>query len=69
MKSKILEVIGMQKKIYLVKDEKNLNALLTRYLQREGDEVKTFANRKFALEEIIEMPDLWILNIMLTMKI
>lgn len=55
----------MPKKIYLVEDEKSLNILLEKYLQKEGYEVTTFSNGKSALEKISDMPDLWILDIML----
>ncbi|AJA46319.1 transcriptional regulatory protein CssR [Clostridium pasteurianum DSM 525 = ATCC 6013] len=55
----------MSKRIYLVEDEKSLNILLEKYLQREGYEVVTFSNGKSALERIKDMPDLWILDIML----
>lgn len=55
----------MPKKIYLVEDEMSLNILLEKYLQREGYEVTTFSNGKSALERIKDMPDLWILDIML----
>jgi len=52
-------------RIYLVEDEKSLNILLDKYLQREGYEVSTFFNGNSALERIKDMPDLWILDIML----
>lgn len=55
----------MPKKIYLVEDEKSLNILLEKYLQREGYEVTTFSNGESAIEKIKDMPDLWILDIML----
>ena len=55
----------MSKKIYLVEDEKSLNILLEKYLQREGYEVTTFFNGNSAIEKIADMPDLWILDIML----
>lgn len=55
----------MNKKIYLVEDEKSLNILLDKYLQREGYEVTTFADGESAIERIKDMPDLWILDIML----
>lgn len=51
--------------IYLVEDEMSLNILLEKYLQREGYEVTTFSNGESALERIKDMPDLWILDIML----
>lgn len=55
----------MSKRIYLVEDEKSLNILLEKYLQREGYEVTTFENGMSAVERIKDMPDLWILDIML----
>jgi two-component system response regulator CssR len=58
-------VIALPKKIYLVEDEKSLNILLEKYLQREGYEVTTFSDGESALERIKDMPDLWILDIML----
>ena len=61
----ILEVMNLPKRIYLVEDEMSLNILLEKYLQREGYEVTTFSNGKSALERIKDMPDLWILDIML----
>jgi Response regulators consisting of a CheY-like receiver domain and a winged-helix DNA-binding domain len=58
-------VINMPKRIYLVEDEKSLNILLEKYLQKEGYKVTTFANGRSAIERIGDMPDLWILDIML----
>jgi len=55
----------LAKKIYLVEDEKSLNILLEKYLQREGYEVTTFSDGLSALDRIKDMPDLWILDIML----
>ena len=55
----------MPVKIYLVEDEKNLNMLLEKYLEREGYEVTTFFDGNSALERIKDMPDMWILDIML----
>jgi two-component system, OmpR family, response regulator CssR len=52
-------------RIYLVEDEKSLNILLDKYLQREGYDVTTFFNGNSALERIKDRPDLWILDIML----
>jgi len=52
-------------KIYLVEDEKSLNILLEKYLQREGYEVTTFSNGNSAIARIKDMPELWILDIML----
>ncbi|MDU1320311.1 MAG: response regulator transcription factor [Clostridium botulinum] len=55
----------MGRKVYLVEDEKSLNILLEKYLQREGYEVTTFFNGSSAIERIKDTPDLWILDIML----
>ncbi|MCR1972912.1 response regulator transcription factor [Clostridium sporogenes] len=55
----------MGRKVYLVEDEKSLNILLEKYLQREGYEVTTFFNGSSAIEKIKDTPDLWILDIML----
>ncbi|WP_326512474.1 response regulator transcription factor [Clostridium intestinale] len=55
----------MDKTIYLVEDEKSLNILLERYLQLEGYKVTTFLDGDSALQKIKDMPDLWILDIML----
>lgn len=55
----------MGKRVYLVEDEKSLNILLEKYLQREGYEVTTFSDGSSAMEKIKDMPDLWILDIML----
>ena len=58
-------MIHLSKKIYLVEDEISLNLLLEKYLQREGYEVTTFSNGNSAIARIMDMPDLWILDIML----
>ncbi len=55
----------MGRKVYLVEDEKSLNILLEKYLQREGYEVTTFLNGSSAIERIKDVPDIWILDIML----
>lgn len=55
----------LQKRIYLVEDEKNLNLLLQKYLEKEGYIVNTFSDGSSALEKINDIPDLWILDIML----
>jgi two-component system response regulator CssR len=55
----------MGRSIYLVEDEKSLNILLEKYLQREGYEVTTFFDGKSAMDCIKDMPNLWILDIML----
>lgn len=58
-------MIHLSKKIYLVEDEISLNMLLEKYLQREGYEVTTFSDGNSALAKIKDLPDLWILDIML----
>ncbi|MEQ8154593.1 MAG: response regulator transcription factor [Clostridiaceae bacterium] len=55
----------MGRRVYLVEDEKSLNVLLEKYLQREGYEVTTFSDGNSAIERIGDEPDLWILDIML----
>lgn len=55
----------MSRKIYLVEDEKNLNILLKKYLQKEGYEVTAFLDGQSAINKINDNPDLWILDIML----
>lgn len=51
--------------IYLVEDDKNLNLILSTYLQKEGWEVSSFFTGEEALNAIKNPPDLWILDIML----
>ncbi|MGL5649170.1 MAG: response regulator transcription factor [Clostridium sp.] len=55
----------MKKKIYLVEDERNLSLLLEKYLTVEGYEVTIFDLGMKALEKVNDMPDLWILDVML----
>jgi two-component system, OmpR family, response regulator CssR len=55
----------LPRKIYLVEDEKNLNILLQKYLEMEGYSVTTFFDGSTAMDRIKDMPDLWILDIML----
>ena len=55
----------MPHKIYMVEDEKSLNVLLEKYLQKEGYEVTAFFDGNSALEKIKDLPDMWILDIML----
>jgi len=55
----------MSRKIYMVEDEKSLNVLIEKYLLKEGYDVITFADGKSALERLKDLPDLWILDIML----
>lgn len=52
-------------KIGLVEDEKNLSALICKYLVNEGYEVVSFYNGEDALEHISLDFNLWILDIML----
>jgi len=59
------EVIILSRKIYLVEDEKSLNLLLQKYLEREGYSVTTFFDGSTAMDRIKDLPDLWILDIML----
>lgn len=61
----LVEVITLAKKIYLVEDERNLNILLEKYLKNEGYDVTTFFDGNCAKKRIKDMPDLWILDIML----
>lgn len=58
-------VIAMKATIYLVEDEENLNRLLTKYLEKEGYEVAAFLDGESAVKRIKDLPDLWILDIML----
>lgn len=51
-------------RIYMVEDEKNLNNLLTRYLEAAGYAVTAFTDGIQALERAGDDPDLWILDIM-----
>jgi len=51
--------------IYLVEDEKNLNILLQKYLEKEGYTVRTFSDGNDAAVYINDKPDLWVLDIML----
>ncbi|MCR3760501.1 response regulator transcription factor [Clostridium felsineum] len=55
----------MGKRIYLVEDEQSLNILLDKYLTKEGYSVTTFSDGNSARKKIKDMPDLWILDIML----
>jgi len=55
----------MPRKIYLVEDEQSLNVLLEKYLQIEGYDVTTFSDGNSALGKIKNMPDMWLLDIML----
>jgi two-component system, OmpR family, response regulator CssR len=55
----------MEGTIYLVEDEENLNQLLKKYLEKEGYKVVSFLNGESVEEKIPDLPDLWILDIML----
>lgn len=55
----------MSYKIYLVEDDVNLNLVLKTYLENEGWKVTSFLNGTKAQENISNIPDLWILDIML----
>lgn len=55
----------MSYKIYLVEDEENLNYILKSYLEKENLEVTTFFNGEAARQSLNNMPDLWVLDIML----
>ena len=55
----------MTRKIYMVEDEKSLNVLLEKYLLKEGYVVTSFTDSIAALNRIKDLPDLWILDIML----
>ena len=52
-------------KIYLVEDDKNLNLVLTSYLEKEGWQISPFLTGGDAKKAISTPPDLWILDIML----
>jgi two-component system response regulator CssR len=49
----------------MVEDEKSLNILLEKYLQKEGYDITTFFDGNSALKQISDKPDLWVLDIML----
>ncbi|MBC8587152.1 response regulator transcription factor [Paratissierella segnis] len=55
----------MSYRIYLVEDDKNLNLVLTTYLEKEGWIITSFLTGKEAQSQILNPPDLWILDIML----
>ncbi|MBM7702175.1 response regulator [Metabacillus iocasae] len=55
----------MSYEIYLVEDEKNLNEVLTLYLEKEGWNVTSFVTGEGARAAIHKQPHLWILDIML----
>ena len=53
------------KKIYIVDDEQSLGLLLQKYLEKDGYEVSVFTNGTDAIKHIKDVPDLWLLDIML----
>lgn len=55
----------MTYRIYLVEDDRNLNLVLSSYLEKEGWHVQAFYNGEDAMKNISNPPDLWILDIML----
>ncbi|HBX23627.1 MAG TPA: DNA-binding response regulator [Desulfotomaculum sp.] len=55
----------MSYRVYLVEDEKNLNRVLTSYLEKEGWQVQSFTDGHQAHQAIDQRPHLWILDIML----
>jgi two-component system response regulator CssR len=55
----------LPRQIYLVEDEKSLNLLLKKYLEMDGYLVTSFFDGNSALQKIPDLPDLWILDIML----
>lgn len=55
----------MSYKVYLVEDDKNLNLVLSSYLEKEGWGVSSFLNGSSAQNAMVIPPDLWILDIML----
>lgn len=55
----------MSYKIYLVEDDKNLNLVLSSYLEKEGWNIVSFLDGESAKSNINNPPDLWILDIML----
>jgi len=59
------EVERMSFRIYLVEDDKNLNSVLTSYLEKEEWKVCSFLTGEEARQVINSPPDLWILDIML----
>ncbi|SHH84664.1 response regulator transcription factor [Sporanaerobacter acetigenes] len=52
-------------KIYLVEDDKNLNLVLTSYLEKENWQISSFFTGEEAKKAMSTPPDLWILDIML----
>ena len=62
----MLKVISMKKVITIVEDEKDLNELVKRYLEREGYEVRSYLTYDEASQHTNDDDvHLWILDIML----
>lgn len=55
----------MSYRVFLVEDDRNLNTVLTSYLQNEGWQVCSFMTGAAAKAAIKQSPHLWILDIML----
>lgn len=51
--------------IYFVEDQKEIASIITKYLVKEGYNVKTFYDGESAMRHINDPVDLWILDIML----
>ncbi|MDQ0199833.1 response regulator transcription factor [Neobacillus ginsengisoli] len=51
--------------IYLVEDEEHLNHLIKKYLEKEGYNVVSFFDGESAFQKVHDLPELWILDIML----
>ena len=58
----------MKKVINVVEDEKDLNELVKRYLEKEGYHVNSYLSYDEAYAHIDDAVDLWILDIMLDDK-
>lgn len=56
---------GENMNINIIEDEKNLNILIKKYLEKEGYEVKNFFDGESAIEAIDKNVDLWVIDIML----
>lgn len=52
-------------RISVVEDEEVLNNLITRYLQKEGYEVRSYLNGEDAVRGLDQPSDLWVIDIML----
>ena len=58
----------MKKVICVVEDEKDLNELVKRYLEKEGYSVNSYLSYDEAYSHLDDYTDLWILDIMLDDK-